>query len=403
MSREKREGIKLVEAGLITNEALEAYVNNSLSTTEKQELEKLLAGDPFAQEALEGLQAVGSKRGTTITNINNKVREKSGLREGKRIQLHWTTYAWAAAVFGLIIAIGATLTWYLSNKTDTQQQVAVVQKQNDNDKNVNIVEQKNTVAPIDTTSALKKDTSTPVSQTIATDKNAVADNQNKANTTPAQPATNVPDAKAKDQAAVAGTKQPVTPNPALTTNSSVTASNQWMGAPTTNNQQAALKKTEEKERARKGADDKAAQNDLSEKPTPAMNEVTMNETAERKDAGKESSTSLEEAMKSFSSTDYNKAAEQFDKILKHDPDNSDALYFGGISDYINGKTAKSEKNFDKLLKKGTKFTEGSKWYKANILLKKGENDKAKSILQELANSNGSYKERAVKKLSEMGF
>ena len=109
---------------------------------------------------------------------------------------------------------------------------------------------------------------------------------------------------------------------------------------------------------------------------------------------------LDDAMKTFNSGNYKKSSEQFDEILNDQPKNAEALYFGGISDYINEKTNKSEKNFDKLLKDGSRYTEGSKWYKANILLKKGKKDEAKKLLNELGNSNGSYKERALKKLQE---
>ena len=59
--------------------------------------------------------------------------------------------------------------------------------------------------------------------------------------------------------------------------------------------------------------------------------------------------------------------------------------------------------FDKILKKGGLYADGAKWYKANILVKKGDIEHGKTLLQELSNSNGSYKERATKKLAEMGF
>ncbi|HWB65024.1 MAG TPA: tetratricopeptide repeat protein, partial [Chitinophagales bacterium] len=112
---------------------------------------------------------------------------------------------------------------------------------------------------------------------------------------------------------------------------------------------------------------------------------------------------MDDAMKNFNSGDYKAAADQFDKILHREPDNAEALYFGGISEYINGKTDKSEKNFDKLLKAGSSYQDGSKWYKANILLKKGKRDDAKKILEQLSSTNGSYKERAIKKMAELGF
>lgn len=50
--RHKTEKMKLSEQGVIPEEALLAYINNELTAEEKQELEKLLKDDPFAQEAL---------------------------------------------------------------------------------------------------------------------------------------------------------------------------------------------------------------------------------------------------------------------------------------------------------------------------------------------------------------
>ena len=55
---------------------------------------------------------------------------------------------------------------------------------------------------------------------------------------------------------------------------------------------------------------------------------------------------------------------------------------------------------DKLIKKGS-YTEGSKWYKANILLSKGNKDDAVKILKQLTSSTSVFKERAIKKLEEI--
>jgi tetratricopeptide (TPR) repeat protein len=108
-------------------------------------------------------------------------------------------------------------------------------------------------------------------------------------------------------------------------------------------------------------------------------------------------------MKNFNAGDYQTAGEQFNAILKKDPNNADALYYGGICDYINNTNTKGEKNFDKLLKNGNRYIEGSKWYKANILIQKGKKEEARKLLNDLANTNSSYKERAIKKLAEMEF
>jgi predicted Zn-dependent protease len=71
-----------------------------------------------------------------------------------------------------------------------------------------------------------------------------------------------------------------------------------------------------------------------------------------------------------------------------------------VSTYINGNTAKAEQQFDKLLRRGV-YVEGSKWYKANILLKKGKTAEAKELLQSLDKNNGCYHDRAVKKLEAL--
>jgi len=47
--------------------------------------------------------------------------------------------------------------------------------------------------------------------------------------------------------------------------------------------------------------------------------------------------------------------------------------------------------------------DGSKWYKANILLKQGKKEEAKKLFQQLSETSGSYKERAQKKLAETQF
>jgi tetratricopeptide (TPR) repeat protein len=145
------------------------------------------------------------------------------------------------------------------------------------------------------------------------------------------------------------------------------------------------------------------QNRNEEQPTPAAAYEMRGSIAERVEVEKPVLITLDDAMKNFDNGEYKKSAEQFDEILKAQPENADALYFGGISDYINGNGKRAEKSFDKLMKKGTKFLDGSKWYKANILLSKGKKEEARKLLDELSVTGGSYKERAIKKRAEMDF
>jgi len=125
-----------------------------------------------------------------------------------------------------------------------------------------------------------------------------------------------------------------------------------------------------------------------------------NDAESEKTIDPKKSVNLEDAMTLFNAGDYKKAAGKFDEELKVHPDNADALYFGGVSNYIAGDNGKAEKNFEKLIKKGI-YADGSKWYKANVLIRKGKKEEAKNIIRELTNSSGSYKERAIKKYEEL--
>jgi Flp pilus assembly protein TadD len=105
-------------------------------------------------------------------------------------------------------------------------------------------------------------------------------------------------------------------------------------------------------------------------------------------------------MQYFNSGDYKSAENTFAEATRLNPNNLDALYFEGISSHINGNNAKAEQKFDQLLLKGS-YTEGSKWYKAKILLKKGRKEEARKLLLELSGSTGIFKERADKQLEKL--
>jgi len=53
------------------------------------------------------------------------------------------------------------------------------------------------------------------------------------------------------------------------------------------------------------------------------------------------------------------------------------------------------------LAKSSLYPEGVKWYKANILIKKGKKDDAKPLLRDLINTNSIFKDRAVKQYEEL--
>lgn len=391
--------------GMISEEAMLAYLQNSLSEEDKQQFEKLLMEDPFAQEALEGLQGAQNIPAVTqsIASVKKRVRERSGAKQGKVIQLHRTNYAWAAAIFGLLIGIGFLMVNYLGNRTES-----IAQNQaKTTDAETNLVEGKEDgpkfeSAVVDSTLAEQPVTPTdtvgyrtPVAQDIVAKDNAVT-------------LIRKPEAGTDYKTVTATGAGKQTNEQNVSVPSVATQNNQ---ASMTN--EPARNVSAKEEILNTGNKRETEPIEIATPSTETVNEkkvVKKNKNAgtaftmsDMNAASKSNQSGIEEAMKSFNAGEYEKSGLLFSEVLKKDPNNADALYFGGISDYINNTNGKGEKNFDKLLKNGNRYTDGSKWYKANILIQKGKTAEAKKLLNDLANSNSSYKERAVKKLAEMEF
>lgn len=392
----------------ISEEALLAYARGELNEAQRQQLEKLLVNDPFAQEALEGLQLSAAKTDTHITALQQQVRERSGLKTRRGgLQIHWSAYAYAAATFAVLIGIGFFLVNYIGNQ---KEEIAM------NDERATPTEQaqenlleepKQEAAVLDSSSVVSfadsvsmRPANEPTTTTTITE---VPTKQEAFKALVAEQKNLMTDAKDKD--ATGGKGGYVAP----TGTGGMSAPPAGSAPAAANVDDAQFRKTNEtlaKQRAVEDTERLRVENSDTKKSLKEESAAAK----ERKDEAKPSATTavpvnastLDEAMKSFNSGDYKKSSEQFNAILKAQPENTDALYFGAVSDYINGNAKKSEANFDKLLKKGAKYNEGSKWYKANILLKKGKTEEAKKLLQQLAETNGSYRLRAVQKMEEIG-
>lgn len=365
----------LLSSGAITEEAMLAYLSGALSAADKAQFEQLLANDPFAQEALEGLQSIAQPTMVqpTIATLQNKVRERAGIKEAKTIKLHWATYAWAAAVVGLLIGVGVLMINLMDTKGSTLAENKEATPNEITLFDANEKETKLEQGPIATEERTTKEPQLPSNSSISESIEADDAEQSKK-------------LKLKDE-----------PTAASETNSVATSAN--VVTKTMGNEGAARageKGTMSQSKEAEFVEPKVKKESAAPSTTVAISDaMTVSESKNK------ATVSMDDAMKEFNSGNYKKASEQFDALLKIHPENAEALYFGGISDYINGNTKKSEKNFDKLLTGSKGYAEGSKWYKANILLKKGKKEEAKKLLQDLSQTNGSYKERAVKKLTEV--
>lgn len=388
----------LFEGGVITEAAMLAYLGNQLSAEDKAQFEKLLHDDPFAQDALEGLQAANAATASAkISSIKKQVREKTGVKEARVIQLHWTTYAYAAAIFGVLIGIGFFMVNYIAkNNTELAQ---------------------NKTQPTENVQLLEADKSEPAATETEAPANVLYDSvSTKGNSTITSALEEKPLKLTEDaRKDVVTTTDVEKKSIQKEETKNITTAGGAVPAPSGNTIQPANEVV-----SFNMADDNATSEDKSQKtiivtntkaPTAAKPDTkakmstdsyTVAETIAAKERAKteNKTVTLDDAMKNFNGGNYQQSSEQFEQILKQDPESAEALYFGGISDYILGNTKKSEKNFDKLLKTN-RYNEGSKWYKANILLKKGNKAEAKKLLEDIAQGSSSYKERAQNKLEEM--
>jgi len=339
----KPKHIDLTEDGVITQEAMLAYAEGRLGDAERAEMDKLLKDDPFAQDALEGMRKAHKPADipTAITAINVQLRERAGTKEKKKkgIEIHWSNYAYAALVLGVLIGVGFVLITIFSNKHEdiamnkptAQESAPVVEKEKKEEPKTDTAQQAAPLTVSDTTSAKP-------ANAIAANTSTTKDTS-QSRKTPAQSAT-------------------ASPAPAADMTNAPAAKNMML-----NNK--------------------------------------MKEQAPTTDAiGGEVAAQLGVARTFFEAGNYVDAEKKYSQILASQPNNADALYFGGIASYLNGSKGMGEANFDKLAKSNL-YPEGVKWYKANILIKKGKKEEAKPLLRDLINSNSIFKERAVKQYEDL--
>lgn len=353
----KQRNIGLTQNGLLTEEAVKCYIEGSLSEEQRKEFEAILASDPFAQDAIEGMKAGTSiSQGfSSVEEIKTNIRNKTGLAKAntKSLQVHWSVFAYAAALVAIVVGVGVIFMFYQQQpKTD----LAMVETVNQDSIDAALITSK--TAPDSTLVPLEA-----VSDSIGVTTAAVAEN-----------ATAAPGNLSME---------PVVDKSSRAEMSDENISGAVAAAPV----QAGYKDEI-------GSLNKAKAADVSSAPAASAKKAV----AEEKEAV--APTEIAQGMSLFTNGDYKNAETKFNEVLAKSPDNADAAYFGGVSTYINGNTAKAEQQFDKLLKRGV-YVEGSKWYKANILLKKGKTAEAKELLQSLTKSTGVYHDRAVKKLEAL--
>jgi len=131
--------LHIEQGGFINKEKLFAYLRNQLSDTEKQHIEKLMAQDPFLQDAVEGLK--GADLNTienTLSAIFAKVDSATGAQKTNIFSANLRKYAAAASII-LILGMSWMIIDNLNNKQNETIEIAIEPTIISKDKNYNSI------------------------------------------------------------------------------------------------------------------------------------------------------------------------------------------------------------------------------------------------------------------------
>lgn len=99
---------------------------------------------------------------------------------------------------------------------------------------------------------------------------------------------------------------------------------------------------------------------------------------------------------------FKTAASRFNEEVKKDPNDMEAYYYLGLSNFNSNKFNKAIDAFDIIINNGDNlYTDGAIWYKSQALLKKGKTTEATTLLKELSSRENSYQEGAEKMLLDL--
>ena len=109
--------------------------------------------------------------------------------------------------------------------------------------------------------------------------------------------------------------------------------------------------------------------------------------------------SFNDALFSYSSEEYAEADAEFSKLSDV---STDALFFGSICKLELGLYDNAISGFSKIKDQDSKYSEDAEWYLAMTYLKKGENAKLESLLEEMSSENShAYSDRAKNLLTDL--
>ncbi len=384
-NREKKIRSILERSSNIDVQTLQKYIDKKLTREELHELEKQLLNSDFAAEAIEGLANADFKVNiASTTNQLNKEIKKYNKERGFYKRDYRVFYAAASVALIFVVLFGlfrlTDTNFYLGN---VAMEAKIEQSEGRNTENNDLAlnekakiseeEENDLVEKLKNENLEELKANKNSNQSKSKAKNNLALNIDKDETTKEQDfSTSDIWISKKEKVGSKTDETPVLSNSNRAVSAPLVSENKY-DSNITNTEQLA-------------DDDYNFFTDQNGKNKLRRNQKSPKET-------------LFDAMQSYENKKYTEASFLFDSYLITNPDDAQALYFGGISYYENHNYKKSIPLLEKFLKQKSnivyqKNSQDAEWYLANSYLKVNQKQKAKSILEKIVNSNNKYSSQA---------
>lgn len=385
MSKKGNSSIRLFRNGNLSPEALQAFVQGSLSPDERRQVDEFLSKDPFAQEALEGLQAMPQVDLIGETkSLNQQISAKAGLKSGTASLAPWMRWMAAAAMLFLLVLLG-----YLVPRWMETQNTPIAAERSAPDALAEpapgIPSDGNLPAgsKMDAVEIKKEEEMVPVQE----------ENNRELSTNESGEGVVLPTTAVKDQTPLTADLAKADKKQA---ESKSALSDKYEEKPAVASSGAVPGMAQEENANKAVAVSASRYKSLESVQTDA---VVVRESSQLSESDAEPSESgMEKAMDLYNQKKFAESARAFDQLIQSGGKNSEAIYYSGLSHYVNNNYGTAIARFNQLIAENKRYRNGSIYYKALILIKTGKSAEAKPLLEELKQSGGSYRKKATEAL-----
>ncbi len=390
-NREKKIRSILERSSNIDVQTLQKYIDKKLPKEELHEVEKQLLSSDFAAEAVEGFANADFKVNISAsTNALNKEIKKYNKQRGFYKTDYRVFYAAASValvfvvLFGLFKLVDTNIS---SSDLAMESKTEATINQSATTKNENLAVKEEVIIPNETEKELIEKLKTEQIEEAKTTKNSTQSNAKIDNNL----ALSKEESRAEKDFStsdiwVTKKEKVETKNDEITTSNNAAASIAASPIVSANRQMGYDSSTTEN--VGQLADDDYNLFSNSDKKRGKMNENT-----------KSPKEILFDAMQSYENKKYTEAILLFDSYLIINPNDAQGLYFGGMSYYENHNYKKAIPLLEKFLKQKSsiiyqKNNQDAEWYLTNSYLQTNQKQKAKTLLEKIANSNHTYSNQA---------